>query len=373
MFGRLKKISLSCPVCGHEQQEPQFARSTFCRERGCGAHFRIEDGNAVPADPAPEYPFPTRKEIEQREERLAGSKSPAPRVRKKLPRRETQLEFFAVQSRRHRGASAVQSDARIPLVATSSGDHPAIARMARLLPEEPREGHRHVHCLECDFPQSISLSALSTMCLRCSAPIPLEDYEIRQMHHRQIRTRGNVVIHRKGGINGVSVACNNLTVEGEFTGSGIDCDGDLTLLRNGVITGTVRCRRLIVKGRADITFTNTVYAHDVLIDGVVRGNFVCERKLHLEKRSLLEGDIQTRALSVSEGARHAGMVSMPQLQERYAKFGDLADIEGMEVPGQPAREEHSAPSPAESSPEEPASGGEELVTAVSEEMAKAES
>mgnify|MGYP006982509553 CR=1 FL=1 len=109
--------------------------------------------------------------------------------------------------------------------------------MARLLPEEPKAGHRHVHCLECDFPQSIPASTFSTMCLRCTAPISLEDHDIRNMHYRRICTRGNVHLHHKGGIKGVSVQCNDLTIEGEFTGSGIDCDGDLTIARSGTIGG----------------------------------------------------------------------------------------------------------------------------------------
>ncbi len=338
MFGRQKKNLLSCPVCGHQQQEAQFARSTFCRSRGCGAYYEISDGVAAPPAPVPEFPFPTREELARRE--ANGRKNPAV-VRSgngnpDAARRETQLEFFAGWQLRKRHSSAIPSKARVPLVATSSGDHPAIARLARLLPSDPRDGHRHVHCVDCDFPQSIPLNAVSTMCPRCAVPIPLEDYEIREMHHRRIRTRGNVHIYRKGGINGVSVQCNDLTIEGEFTGSSIDCDGNLTLLRNGTITGPVRCRRLIVRDRAELVFTHPVQAEEVFIDGVVKGDIVCEKKLHLEKKSLLEGDIQTRSLSVSEGARHAGMVSMPQLAERYAKFGDLADIEGMTLPGKEA-------------------------------------
>jgi cytoskeletal protein CcmA (bactofilin family) len=232
--------------------------------------------------------------------------------------------------------------------------------MARLLPVEPRAGYRHIHCLDCDFPQSIPVAALSTMCLRCTAPIPLEHYEIREMHHRQIRTRGNVHIHRKGGINGVSVQCNDLTIEGEFTGSGIDCDGDLVLMRNGTITGPVRCRRLIVQGRAELTFTHPVRAHEVIIDGLVKGDVICERRLHLDKRSLLEGDIQTRSLSVSEGARHSGMVSMPQLEERYAKFGELSDIAGLDVPGKPRTTPAAAAEPAAESSEELCAAGAAL-------------
>lgn len=335
MFGRLKNLTLLCPTCGHAQEESQFARSTFCRERGCGAYFQIADGEAIPATAPAAYPFPMRTELAHHTE---GPKAARARRRKKqaLPPRETQLEFFSGLAR-NSGSSALASNARIPRVATATGDHPAIARMARLLPEVPKEGFRHVHCLECDFPQSISVRTCSTMCLRCTASIPLENYEISQAHHRRIRTRGNVHLHRKGKIMGVSVQCNDLILEGEFSGSEIDCDGDLIITRNGTFGGTVRCRRLIVQDRAEIKFTQPVQAQEVHIDGIVRGDIVCDRTLHLEKKSLLEGDIQTRSLSVSEGARHAGKVSMPQLDERYAKFGDLSDIVGMELPSKAAQ------------------------------------
>lgn len=39
-------IQLACPACGAAQEEPSLVVSSFCRR--CGAHFRIEDGMAVP-------------------------------------------------------------------------------------------------------------------------------------------------------------------------------------------------------------------------------------------------------------------------------------------------------------------------------------
>ncbi|MBI24517.1 MAG: hypothetical protein CMN05_13165 [Roseibacillus sp.] len=335
MLGRPKNLLLSCPVCGHEQEEPRFACSTFCRDRGCGACFQIRNGEAVPIPPPAEYPFPLRDHLAQRTGGPGTTRASRLKEEKEMgPPRVQQLEFFSSLSRRGAGTSALPSKARIPRVTTTTGDHPAIARLARLLPEVPRKGHRHIHCLECEFPQSIPEETFSTICLRCTASIPLDDHEISTMHHRRIRTRGNVHIHQEGGINGVSVHCHDLTIEGVFKGSGIDCDGDLTILCDGTITGTVRCRRLIVQGHSKVAFSHPVHARDVIIDGIVRGDIVCEQQLALEQDSILEGDIQATSLSIGEGAHHSGNVGLPQLKERYAKFGALTDIADMELPSQ---------------------------------------
>lgn len=335
MLGRPKNLLLSCPVCGHEQEEPQFACSTFCRERGCGACFQIENGEAVPITLPAEYPFPLRDQLAQRTEGPGTTRASHLKKEKEAgPPRVQQLEFFSSLSRRGGGTSALPSKARIPRVTTTTGDHPAIARLPRLLPKVPRKGHRHIHCLECDFPQSIPEETFSTICLRCTASIPLDNHEISTIHHRRIRTRGNVHIHHEGGINGVSVHCHDLTIEGVFKGSGIDCDGDLTILCDGTITGTVRCRRLIVQGHSKVAFSHPVHARDVIIDGIVRGDIVCAQQLALERDSILEGDIQAASLSIGEGAHHSGKVGLPQLRERYAKFGELADIADMELPSQ---------------------------------------
>lgn len=44
------KISVSCPHCGHVQQESSFAKSTYCRK--CSMHF--EPGREIQADPTAE-------------------------------------------------------------------------------------------------------------------------------------------------------------------------------------------------------------------------------------------------------------------------------------------------------------------------------
>ena len=312
MFGRQKRLLLSCPHCGHQQEEPVFARSTFCRNRACGAHYRIEDGKPVPEAPPATYPFPLRAQLASappepdtaQSKRISRSVRTIPHVR--------QLELFPAENHRDNGYPSPGIAPQAATNTTTSGDHPAIARLARLLPAVPRAGHRHVHCLECGFPQSILEQTLSTMCPRCTASIPLKDYEIHTMRHRCIRTRGNVHVYPEGGIRGVSIQCHNLTIEGDFSSSTVDCDGDLIISHAGQMTGMVNCRQLIVKDGVEVVFLHPVHAQEVVIDGLVRGDITCARTLHLEEKAVLEGGLQGRTISISKGARHCGKLSVPE-------------------------------------------------------------
>jgi cytoskeletal protein CcmA (bactofilin family) len=45
-----KKLSVTCPKCGHKQLEPPAAYSTVCK--GCGQHFRVEDALKPAPKPA---------------------------------------------------------------------------------------------------------------------------------------------------------------------------------------------------------------------------------------------------------------------------------------------------------------------------------
>lgn len=72
MFGKLhraRKLHLTCPSCGHLQEEPSLVYSSFCR--ACGEHFRVRKGVAL-ANPALKVSGIT-------EIRTGTSKTPSPR------------------------------------------------------------------------------------------------------------------------------------------------------------------------------------------------------------------------------------------------------------------------------------------------------
>ena len=330
MFGRQKSLLLSCPHCGHKQEEPSFARSTFCRKRTCGAHYRIEDGEPVPEIPPAAYPFPLRDQLADNTEELGKTCPKRLRKRNEQTPHVRQLEFFSAGSQGNdESSSPSQKTPRPPAVTNTPTEtiQPLHASPASFLPSPARDTATSTALSATS--QSIPEQTLSTMCPRCSSSIPLKDYELHTIRHRRIRTLG-MSTSTPGGIRGVSIQCNNHTIEGEFAGSSIVCDGDLTIACNGTIPGPVRCRRLSILGGVEVRFLHPVEAQEAIIDGFVRGDLVCAQTLHLEDESVLEGDLQARSLSISEGARHSGGLSIPRPSEHSPKLNEPS---GGDTPG----------------------------------------
>jgi cytoskeletal protein CcmA (bactofilin family) len=167
---------------------------------------------------------------------------------------------------------------------------------------------REVICFECHRSHEILADSTSALCPHCGAYIGLKHYDIRDQVNSRIQTRGDVFVHKKGVITGITIQCQNLTIEGEIQG-GAECAGDFILRKTGKINGPVTADRVIVERRARVDFMSTVKAREVIIDGEVTGSVSCQ-KLTLKKRATLDGDLEVASLSVEEGARHTGNVKM---------------------------------------------------------------
>ena len=149
------------------------------------------------------------------------------------------------------------------------------------------------------------------MCPHCGAYIGLKDYDIRDQENSRIQTRGNVFVHKKGYVSGITIQAHNLIIEGEIQG-GAECTGDFIVRKNGKINGAVSSDRVVIERRAEVDFLNPVEAREVVIDGHVTGAVNC-KKLILKKRATLDGDLTVASLSVEEGAKHTGKIQMTGL------------------------------------------------------------
>lgn len=178
-------------------------------------------------------------------------------------------------------------------------------------PPPPKKGEkpRTATCFECGDSHSANARSNSTQCRKCGRLISLEDFHISQIWSSQIQTRGDVYIHKKGVVSGVTIQCHHLIVEGDFTGSA-ECSGDLKLRRNGKVVGEITCDRLLVEKRAQVEFDKPVITNECQIDGLVTGDITCRGLLALEKKATLTGNIKVGTLTVSEGAKHSGQIQM---------------------------------------------------------------
>ena len=295
-------LTLKCPECGFEQTESNMAVSTYCRS--CNAHYKISNGEALPNKESPNTPFAALKDSSQSPklrsssddtEAAATEEKPNKRISDTPKFKTTESKVAATPSKKTKPAPPNL----IKKAAASTG----------LFKEKEKE--REVRCFDCNKVHKALIEASSTQCPACGLYIALKDYEIESSWNGRIKTRGNVIIQKKATVAGITIQCHDLTSYGTFTG-GVDCSGDFIVRSNGKIMGTVQCNRLIIEKRSKVEFANTVQCKDAIIDGTVTGNFECSGKLALQKKATLTGDIRVATMSVEEGAKHNGRISIGQ-------------------------------------------------------------
>lgn len=339
MFGRSSgRITLACPACGHEQQEPALAISTVCR--GCGINYRIEKGKPI-APPRSSFQIATRPS-----EAAVPGNEPAtigPGIRTRSP--ESLLENPPAEPARPDPATE-PSDAA-PVIQPEDNDSPseenpatpelppaapapaadpfapsryvpptrdvapqsispaiALGKLFRRAPEE-----RIIRCYECGREHTTIPGAESAQCPGCGTYISLRDYEIADRTNRLIQTRGDVTVLKTGAFTGSLLQCHHLTVMGDFS-SAVDCSGNFILRHSCKINGGVKCGHLVIERGVRVEFQGAVEAKTVTIEGEAKGNIRCFGKVTLEKKAKLEGDVTTAALVVRPGAKHSGAISI---------------------------------------------------------------
>lgn len=81
---------------------------------------------------------------------------------------------------------------------------------------------------------------------------------------------------------------------------------DYVFQASAIVAEPVVCRRLEVLPDCEVQFLHEVRAHDMMIRGHARGDFVCEGLLTLDKGATLNGTIAARAMDVRDGGELLG-------------------------------------------------------------------
>ncbi len=182
-----------------------------------------------------------------------------------------------------------------------------------LRPDPPRAAT----CFECARKFTVGAEAESTQCPDCGAYVSLRNHEIREPWTRELRTCGDVYLHKEGTIRQTRIQCRNLTVYGRIA-SEVVCSGDLVIHVGGRISGGIRCRRLHITRKARVEFHDTVHADEILIEGEVRGMIHCNGVVTLGKRALLQGLLRATALEIRSGASHVGTLEIIEPEDSSA-------------------------------------------------------
>ena len=292
-------ISMICPDCQHAQPESKIAVSTYCRK--CGKHYKIKNGKALTDTKTPNSPYlnPSSKASEEVSENNAPARD-----------KNTAVDSNTGTTQQAKGnAQSDSPEAKNPTAELRASISRKVTDAGNFF--HKKNATKHVLCLECDHQHEAPADATSTLCPACGAYVSLKNYTINKHWNRRIKTRGNVIIQKKGVVTDVTIYCHDILVQGTLKG-GIDCSGDVTLNSTSKIMGQLSCKRLIIDKRADVAFANDVKCEEAIIDGHVTGNFICSGKLHLKKKAVLNGNIVVARMTIDKGARHNGRISIQQ-------------------------------------------------------------
>ena len=347
-------MDLTCPCCGHLQQEPAQVISSFCRS--CGEHFRARKGVAIanpglrvsgiaevrpprqrhPLLTAPEpagVPLPAGNSwLVSAEEQEAGARPLPEHAPRSAGDREelTAGAFFGLgapvttpESLENSGPSLGRNAQGREALAEGSLGALISARQTVVVAEKekmppnyaaPDDRRRRddsvpeirVRCFRCHHHQDVSRFAKSTQCDRCSAYISLANYEIKTVKSHTLRTRGDIIIAKKGGlINHSEIACHHLTVSGSIDAS-VDCTGDAVFRHSGTVRGQLHCEKLVIEKNCEVRFPDGVMANRAEIAGHLIGDLTCSGKVRVARTGIVEGDLAAIDLELRDGGRISG-------------------------------------------------------------------
>lgn len=169
---------------------------------------------------------------------------------------------------------------------------------------------KDAECFECGHVFKVSRSSRSAECPGCGSRIPMEDVEINMPSTQVIKTRGDVLIRKRGAVTAASLRCKDLRCYGALDVAEIQAAGDAIFHSVGPVRGVLRCRRLLVEKGADVVFENEVYAEAMEIQAKVTGSLVCHGPLLIGANGSVNGDVAVRSISIEPGGELNGGMSI---------------------------------------------------------------
>lgn len=240
----LAKITVACPHCGATQQEPEHARSTFCRK--CGKHIEMwKQGDAATAPAKPEAPG-------------------------------------------------------------------LMDRLSRLL---RREQLRHLNCLYCNAPQTVSSLAKSGSCVQCGHYLDFRDFKVDGNFSKTVETHGTITVTKSGELTSPKVACAAALVMGKVNGN-LVCSTTARVRTKGRVLGTIQARQLIIEKQANVEFVRPLHVGTVEINGRISARIFAD-SVTINKNGALDGAVTAKSIQIERGGIfHGDLVIGKQKEEQ---------------------------------------------------------
>ncbi|MEM6915167.1 MAG: polymer-forming cytoskeletal protein [Verrucomicrobiota bacterium] len=357
-LNKSKRITVHCPTCDYSQEEPASVISSFCKS--CGDHFRVVKGRAVPnpglrvsgitevrePEKVEEVPFvwegpeSSEENRETPEDSWVISAEDQDPTAKPLPQPATGEEdveegisagaFFGLADDESvSGENTEESDSSLgdqaqskeqlaegSFAAMMESQGPVLSDDEEKMPPNYQKNERRrraadaatdleVRCFRCYHIQHVSRFAKSTQCERCSVYISLANYEVKTQKTHTLRTRGDIVIGRRGGLKNCEIACHHLTVNGVIDAY-VDCSGDAVFRHSGVVRGNLYCRKLLIEKNCVVEFLDGVMAEKAEIQGQLVGNLTCSGTARIARSGSVEGNVHAVDIDVKDSAAISG-------------------------------------------------------------------
>ncbi|MES2593748.1 MAG: polymer-forming cytoskeletal protein [Verrucomicrobiota bacterium] len=168
-------------------------------------------------------------------------------------------------------------------------------------------------CFDCGHKFKVSRSSRSANCPHCGSLISLEDVEINMASNQPIKTRGDVLIRKRGHLSTDLVICRDLRCQG-IVEANIQASGDAVFRTVGNIIGEIRCKRFIVEKGADVTFLNMIYADEADVQAKITGTIMCNGPLTIGREGSVNGDVTTRSINIEPGGELNGAMNILRTQ-----------------------------------------------------------
>ncbi|OYW75062.1 MAG: hypothetical protein B7Z37_15075 [Verrucomicrobia bacterium 12-59-8] len=168
---------------------------------------------------------------------------------------------------------------------------------------------KDAECFDCGHKFKTGRSAKSANCPACGAYISLEDVEINMTSTQPIKTRGNVLIRKRGRLSATSVQCRDLECHGIIEAN-VTCTGDATFRTIGSIIGEIHCHRFAVEKGADVAFLNAVHATEVDVQARVTGTIYSTGPVLIGSNGAINGDVTARSVSIETGGELNGAMNI---------------------------------------------------------------
>lgn len=168
---------------------------------------------------------------------------------------------------------------------------------------------KDAECFECGNKFKTGRSAKSANCPACGAYFSLEDVEINMTSTQAVKTRGDVLVRKRGRLSASSVFCRDLQCQGIIEAN-VTCSGDAAFRTTGSIIGEIRCNRFVVEKGADVAFLNSVHATEVEIHARVTGSIFSTGSVLISSNGSVNGDVTARAVSIEPGGELNGAMNI---------------------------------------------------------------